>query len=203
MPTAGLAESLQRFYRPRVAAPQLTAPGAFETRRLRLRRPRPDDEADVFAYASDPLVTRLMDWPTHEAIESSRRFLCSCAEGWAARTEFTWMVTVRPDDRALGAIACRPKGGAVEFGYVLRRDAHGQGIATEAARALAGWLWCIPSVGRIEATCDVENLASARVLEKAGLSRERVLPAYAYRPNLGPVPRDAYLYAWVRPGAPA
>ena len=186
-------------YRPLVSERRsLTPPGSFETRRIRLRRPRPGDDEAVFAYASDPVVTRLMDWPTHTTIEASRRFVAFCAEGWASRTEFTWLVTERPGDRALGAIACRPRGAAIEFGYVLHRDAHGRGLATEAARALVGWLWCIPDVGRIEATCDVENAASARVLEKAGLARERVLPCWGARPNLGPEPRDAFLYSWVR-----
>jgi RimJ/RimL family protein N-acetyltransferase len=192
-------EGRREPYRPRVSDRRpLSPPGAFETRRLRLRRPRPDDDEAVFAYASDPVVTRLMDWPTHARVETSRRFLEFCADGWAAGTEFTWLVTLRPDDRALGAIACRPKGDAIEFGYVLHRAAHGRGLATEAARAVVGWLWCLPHVGRIEATCDVENAASARVLEKAGLALERVLPAYGARPNLGPEPRDAFLYAWVR-----
>ena len=113
----------------------LSPPGAFETRRLRLRTPRPDDDEAVFAYASDSAVTRLMDWPTHVSVETSRQFLASCRDGWANGTEFTWLVTVRPDDRALGAIACRPTGEAVEFGYVLHRDAQGRGVATEAARA--------------------------------------------------------------------
>ena len=186
-------------YRPRVSEPRsLTPPSAFETRRLRLRRPLPGDDEAVFAYASDPAVTRLMDWPTHETIETSRRFLTFCADGWVSRTEFTWLVTVRPDDRALGAIACRPRGEAIEFGYVLHRDAQGRGLATEAARALVGWLWCLPDVGRIEATCDAENAASARVLEKAGLACERVLPRYGARPNLGPEPRDALLFSRVR-----
>ena len=54
-------------------------------------------------------------------------------------------------------------------------------------------------VERIEATCDVENGASARVLGKAGLARERLLPAYGARPNLGPGPRDAFRCAWTRP----
>jgi hypothetical protein len=54
-------------------------------------------------------------------------------------------------------------------------------------------------VERIEATCDVENGGSARVLGKAGLARERLLPAYGARPNLGPGPRDAFLFAWTRP----
>ncbi len=183
--------------------PALDPPETFETPRLRLRRPRPDDAEAIFAYASDPAVTRLMDWPTHATVETSRRFLDFCEKGWTSGTEFTWLLTRPPSDRAVGAIACRPKGEGVEFGYVLHRDAHGLGLATEASCALVGWLKSRPRVGRVEATCDVENAASARVLEKAGLARERLLPAYGARPNLGPSPRDAFLYAWVRGPSPA
>jgi RimJ/RimL family protein N-acetyltransferase len=48
------------------------------------------------------------------------------------------------------------------------------------------------------ATCDVENLASVRVLEKLGLTCEGVLRRYAIRPNLSPTPRDAFVYARIR-----
>ena len=185
-------------YRGTVTRRPWTPPETIETPRLRLRRPRADDAEAVFAYASDPVVTRLMDWPTHVSIETSRRFLAFCETGWATGTEFTWVLTLPPADRAVGAIACRPKERGAELGYVLHRDVHGRGLATEASRALVGWLTSIPDVVRIEATCDVENEASARVLEKAGLARERLLPAYGARPNLGPEPRAAFLFAWAR-----
>lgn len=185
-------------YRGSVTRPPWTPPETIETPRLRLRRPRADDAEAVFAYASDPAVTRLMDWPTHVAVETSRRFLAYCETGWETGTEFTWVLTLPPSDRALGAIACRPKERGAELGYVLHRGAHGRGLATEASRAVVGWLVSVPEVSRIEATCDVENEASARVLEKAGLARERLLPAYGARPNLGSEPRDALLFAWTR-----
>jgi RimJ/RimL family protein N-acetyltransferase len=46
--------------------------------------------------------------------------------------------------------------------------------------------------------CDVENVASARVLEKAGLAREGVLRRWSVKPNVGPGTRDAFIYAKVR-----
>jgi RimJ/RimL family protein N-acetyltransferase len=107
-----------------------------------------------------------------------------------------------PGDRAVGAIACRPRDEGVDFGFVLDRDAHGRGLATEASCALVGWLKSQPRVGREEATGDVENAASARVPEKAGLVCERLLPAYGADPNLGPSPGDAFLHARVRGPSP-
>lgn len=42
------------------------------------------------------------------------------------------------------------------------------------------------------------NVASARVLEKAGLTREGVLRQAIIRPNLSDKPRDAFSYSKVR-----
>jgi RimJ/RimL family protein N-acetyltransferase len=44
----------------------------------------------------------------------------------------------------------------------------------------------------------VENIASARVMEKAGMAREGLLRRYVVHPNISAEPRDAYLYAVVR-----
>ncbi|MBV8911854.1 MAG: GNAT family N-acetyltransferase, partial [Acetobacteraceae bacterium] len=50
----------------------------------------------------------------------------------------------------------------------------------------------------IGAVCDVENRASARVMEKAGLEREAILRRWLVHPNLGEAPRDCFSYAKVR-----
>jgi len=44
----------------------------------------------------------------------------------------------------------------------------------------------------------VENLASARVLEKAGMHREGMLRRWSVHPNVSPEPRDCLCYAIVR-----
>ena len=64
--------------------------------------------------------------------------------------------------------------------------------------AIVEWIFSVPAVWRLSATCDVENLASARVLEKAGLTREAILRRAIVRPNLSPEPRDAFMYSKVR-----
>jgi RimJ/RimL family protein N-acetyltransferase len=51
---------------------------------------------------------------------------------------------------------------------------------------------------RVQAYCDVEHRASARVLEKAGLTLEATMRRYLVLPNLGTEPRDVFLYAKVR-----
>ena len=64
-----------------------------------------------------------------------------------------------------------PMDQAVELGFGVHADHRNQGYASEAARALVFWGLRQPDVGRIIAKCDLANVASVRVLEKAGMSR--------------------------------
>jgi RimJ/RimL family protein N-acetyltransferase len=163
-----------------------------------LRSPTLADADAIFEYASDPDVTRYMDWPTQTDPQSARDFLDGCLERLATGSELSWVITVPPSDRSIGMISCRMHGHAVDFGYVLTRSSWGQGFGTEAARAVVGWLSELDHIYRIWATCDADNVASARVLEKAGLQREGTLRRWSVKPNIGPEPRDAFVFAKVR-----
>jgi RimJ/RimL family protein N-acetyltransferase len=69
---------------------------------------------------------------------------------------------------------------------------------TEAVQAVVATLLALPEIHRVWAYCDVDNIASARVLEKSGLGWEATLRRYAIHPNLGTEPRDVNLYARIR-----
>lgn len=172
-------------------------PDVLETGRLRLRRAQRDDAPAIFEYASDPEVTRLMDWKRLTDASEARSFTEE-EKAWSSGEEFTWVITVKPDNFAAGAISCRPDGHRAEIGYVLNRRYWGNGYATEAAGCVLKLLFDDASVWRVWATCDVENLASIRVLEKIGMTREGRLRRLTVRPNLGREPRDAFIYAKVR-----
>ena len=51
---------------------------------------------------------------------------------------------------------------------------------------------------RISGVCDVENIGSARVMEKAGLVREGLARRLIIHPNISDEPRDCFSYAIVR-----
>lgn len=61
--------------------------------------------------------------------------------------------------------------GAVMVGYGLAELARGNGYATEALRGLVAYAFTHPGVTRIVADTDLGNVASHRVLEKAGFGR--------------------------------
>ena len=58
--------------------------------------------------------------------------------------------------------------GMVEIGYGIKQEYEGQGLMTEAVLAMVLWASAQPGVSSIEAETDPGNLASQRVLEKAG-----------------------------------
>ncbi len=176
----------------------IQAPETLTTQRLLLRRPAVSDAADVYAYAHDIEVTRYMDWPTHTSPHDSVEFLKTCAPRWESGQEFCWAITVKSDPRMVGAIGCQVRSYDADFGYVLHRDCWRHGYATEAARAVVTWIMQLPEMYRISATCDTENSASSRVLEKAGLVKEGTLRRSVIRPNLSTEPRDTFLFALVR-----
>jgi RimJ/RimL family protein N-acetyltransferase len=59
-----------------------------------------------------------------------------------------------------------------EIWYKLHKNFWGQGYATEAARELLKFGFNELDLHRIEAGCAVDNIASVRVLEKCGMTRE-------------------------------
>ena len=69
---------------------------------------------------------------------------------------------------------------------------------TEALRAVADWALAQPGIWRIGDVCDVDNRASARVMEKAGMSCEGRLRRWGIHPCISPEPRDCLSYARVR-----
>jgi RimJ/RimL family protein N-acetyltransferase len=60
--------------------------------------------------------------------------------------------------------------GCVEIGYGLAGPYWGQGLGTELAAAISDWLLSQPDVLVVRATTLPSNVASRRVLEKAGFS---------------------------------
>ena len=171
----------------------------IETPRLTLRVPVLADAPAIYeAYARDPEVTRYMEWRPHESVADTEAFLRAHTARRPTGEELSWVLTLKGDARLLGMIALHPDGYRVSFGYVLGRAYWGRGLMTEAARTLVELTLAQPEVFRVWAVCDVENLASARVLEKAGLTREGVLRRWALHPNVSAKPRDCFCYAKVR-----
>ncbi len=178
----------------------MTAPESFHTARLILRKPRSADAAALFAsYAQDEQVTRYLRWRPHKELAESETIIENFLKKWDAGTEFSWFLFTSSKGDLIGSIAARIEEHEVELGYVLARSFRGQGLMLEAITAIVDWVFAQPPFSRVRAICDVENKPSARLLEKAGFTREKILERWIVAPNISPVPRDCFLYAKGQP----
>lgn len=173
-------------------------PEEFDLQQIRLRRPRASDAEAIFEYGSDPEVAHFADWPVRTTMAPLVEYLHERSARWESGEEFNWVLTLPPADCAIGGISCRVAGDAAEIGFLVARRYWGQGFATLAAQTIVEWVLSVPSVGKVWATCDTENLGSVRVLEKSGLSREGVLRRWRVRPQISSEPRDAFIYSRMR-----
>jgi [ribosomal protein S5]-alanine N-acetyltransferase len=140
------------------------------TDRLSFRPFTPDDLGLIAELHRDPEVGRYMGgvWTDAEIAEALARFVAEQAE----RGHSKWAVFT-----AAGAFVGRagvsvwPATGELELGYAFRPEFWGQGLATEAARAVADWTFANTDVAHIIAFTDPRNYGSQRVLERIGMKR--------------------------------
>ncbi len=155
----------------------------LETERLILRKMTPDDAEAVFAYASDPEVSRYTLWETHRSIEDSRAFLELVIQKYENGGEPDWGIIYRGDHHFVGAcglVNWEAEHARAEAGFVLSREYWGRGLMPEAVRAMIRFGFEAMNLNRIEARCIAENVASARVMEKAGMAYEGTLRQREY-----------------------
>ena len=146
-----------------------------QTERLILRDDRPDEAESVIAVWTDAEVMRHMGGPRDP--ERVRR---AFEEALDVKGELRfWAVEVQETGRRIGECGLIQKQveGApeVELVYILARDAWGHGYATEAARAVCEHARDALGLTRLVALIRPENVASARVAEKAGFAFDRAV----------------------------
>jgi ribosomal-protein-alanine N-acetyltransferase len=151
-------------------------PQSLSTARLTLRAYRFEDVDDVVAYANDEEWSRYLIGPPYPYQRSDAiQFLARQAlSDWALHP--TWAVVVA--GKAIGGINIRFRFDhtVADIGWSIHRGLWGQGLATEAARAVVDSAFRTHAkLSRIGATADIRNASSFRVMEKIGMCREGVL----------------------------
>jgi len=173
-------------------------PTELTTERLVLRKPLREDVRAIYdGYARDAEVIRYLAFRGGQTVEDVEKFVERALHGWDAGTMLTWAITLKSGGALIGMIDVRLESHA-NVGYVLARDHWNLGYMTEALRAVVRWAIDQPEIFRLWAVCDVENTASARVMEKAGMEREGILRRWMVLPNRSDLPRDCYCYSIVR-----
>ncbi len=143
----------------------------LETARLRLEPWAPAHLDGLDIMGSDPEVMRFLGGvvtreQTASAIERQ-------TQRWAANG-FGWWAFLERAGGALVGAGCiqhlaHGQGNPLEIGWRLRPDRWGQGLASEAARAMAGFAFDRLHIPILTAVAVPENTASRRVMERLGM----------------------------------
>ncbi len=147
------------------------------TARLLLRPFNRGDVDAVYSYRSRPDVAQyLFDQPmSHEECAEAVRARTSQIAFTAEGDKILLAVERRDDLRLVGEVSLIWRSVAdqqAEIGYILHPDVHGQGFATEAGGALLAFAFGEVGCHRVYARCDARNVASARVMQRLGMTEE-------------------------------
>jgi RimJ/RimL family protein N-acetyltransferase len=153
------------------------------TERLVLRRFRAPDAEALSAYRSDPEVARYQSWNAPYPVDKARAAIASFAAadpeepGW-----FQWAIERTADRRLIGDIGVDLHENLMqaEIGFTLARPYQKQGYAAEAVRGMLDHLFGVRGLHKVSAEADARNLASARLLERVGFTREGLLREHTW-----------------------
>jgi RimJ/RimL family protein N-acetyltransferase len=148
---------------------------------------KPGDAEAIVAACNDRAIAEFLDMiPQPYTRSDANAYLDICRVGWRDGTFSNFAVVL--DGQAVGSIGIRwkePDQGVAEVGYWVAADARGTGVCTRALRLVATWVLARPGMVRLQLRAAEENVASQRVAEKAGFTREGVLRSSHYNARLG------------------
>jgi ribosomal-protein-alanine N-acetyltransferase len=147
---------------------------------LRVRIPRDDDAAVLFAQASDPEVTRWFSWGPYSSEAEARSYLARLAPQ-RERGEHLDLVVEHLEAgpigiTGLGELAQRDRRATI--GTWLGRDWWGTGANREAKALMCHLAFALLGLERLGAYSNVEHERSQRALLRIGFQREGVLRRY-------------------------
>lgn len=145
----------------------------IETERLYLRRFTVDDAQDMYRnWACDPEVTKYLRWQPHESVEETAGLLRIWTGQYENLNYYHWAIALKENNMAIGSIGILEVSDldeSGEIGYCLGREWWGKGLMTEAARGVISFGFNQIGLNRLEAFHSVNNPASGRVMQKAGM----------------------------------
>lgn len=149
----------------------------LETERLIVRHFHLFDVKAMHRVFGDAEVMRYGDGVQTE--EWVRKWLQECLENYYQKWGFgPWAVVEKRHRQVIGYcglfyfpnVCGQPE---VEIGYRLARNYWGKGYATEAVLAVRDYGFNVLGLSRLIAMVDPQNIASIRVVEKAGMHYEK------------------------------
>lgn len=158
---------------------------SIETNRLNLRRFEERDAKDMYNnWASDPEVVKYLPWGPHQNPLVTQKRIGEWLQNYTYKNSYNWAICLKRDNVAIGSISVEIQNeeeATCEVGYCLGREHWSRGIMTEALRAVMHYLFYEVGYEKVTARHDVLNIASGRVMQKSGMTFDKIIPHVSRR----------------------
>ena len=174
----------------------------IESERLILRPPQLGDEAPINQAINNslPELQRWMPWAQDSTMAPTVNFVKDAIEQWASESQgdFPLVIIHKETQKIIGASGFNNKSKVevpmYEIGYWLETKYTGQGLCSEAIKALTKFAFETFLANRVQIVTQVGNVASRKVAEKCGYKLEATLKNYCVDPLSGN-PADDWIFA--------
>jgi [ribosomal protein S5]-alanine N-acetyltransferase len=147
----------------------------FSTDRLILRRLKPEDATHMFELANDYEVAKMtLNIPHPYLVGDAIKFIKRSQTAWDSGERYGFAIVLKETNTFMGVIGIIPilEHYRAEVGYWIGQTYWGRGYTTEALKRVIQFGFETLDLNRIDASYRVDNPASARVMEKAGMTYE-------------------------------
>ncbi|MCD6226865.1 GNAT family N-acetyltransferase [Candidatus Micrarchaeota archaeon] len=155
--------------------------------RIILKKLRLSDALDIYKNLQDKEMVKWtlnIPWPYKK--QDAVKWIRNTHYRIKKREEYVFGIILKDGDKLIGAISLMHidwKNKNAEVGYWLGRKYWGKGYATEAVKLILKFAFRRLRLHRVWAGLFEENIASRRVLEKAGFKLEGIMKECRYRYN--------------------
>lgn len=165
---------------------------------IEMRQIVPEDVEYFYTYITNDDVKKfLSESDIPKTLEQAGKELMYWGRLFNIRSSIYWAIGLKSNGRIIGT------GGfnywnreqrRAEISYDMARDYWGKGYATAVVKSMIDFAFSNMNIKRIQATVAIHNIASIRVLEKAGFTKEGLMSNYGV---LGGESKDFYMYGKV------
>lgn len=150
------------------------------TARLTLRPLEFTDVPAICKYAGDPAIAATtLNIPHPYPAESADIFIASTHDSMKNGSAYTFAITLANQLIGCIGLTIQPMYNWAELGYWLGKPFWNQGYTSEAAQRIVGFALDDLSLNKVFARCFSHNTASAKVMQKVGMTYEGTLRQHA------------------------
>jgi len=165
----------------------------IKTKRLIIRRPRKSDANDIYNYINKDVVKFLANIPWPYKRKHALEFIEKSKKEWGKKA---FRFVIQRGNQVIGTIDLHnydKKNKAANIGFALNKKYWGQGIMTEASRAIVNFGFKQLKLVKILSIASTKNIGSWKIMKKLGMRKVGILEK-EYFSNATKKWNNSYLY---------